>query len=302
MLSLKKLDSNISRFLPLAHMKYRISICFILLLYVSKATFADEKVIKLQLNNKISATASYIQGETSKPTVLLIHGFLSTRNHATLKNLNLAIADEGYSTLAPTLSLDIDQRNQSLPCEAIHTHTMQTDVQEIESWVNWLHSQGHKKIILLGHSFGSLHMLVYLKKGNPAINYAIASSLIDLEHAIGTQKVNSQLNKARQAIKANNNTLQEYKISYCNKFVSTPRSFASYAEWNKEKILSLLSGIATPVHIIMGGSDKRMDKSWPSTLKKQGKKLSIIDSANHFFSNEFEFELHDKVLEILARQ
>jgi len=296
---LKKIATNIFQYLPSAQMKSSISIGFILLLSFSKASLATEKTIKLQIDNKISVTASYIKGEPTKPVVLMVHGFLTTRNHATLKNLNLAIADEGYSTLAPTLSLGIDQRNQRLPCEAIHTHTMQSDVKEIESWVDWLLSQGHKNIILLGHSFGSLHMLVYLKNGNQSIRYAIASSLIDLEHAIGTQKVYSQLKQARQAIKANNNALQEYKISYCKKFVSTPGSFASYAEWDKARILKLLSSVTTPVHIVMGSSDNRMDKSWPATLKKQGSELSIINGANHFFSNEFEFELHDKVLEIL---
>ncbi len=301
MRKLKKIAPNIFHYLPTAKMKSRLSIGFILLLSFSTSSLATEKTIKLQFDNKISATASYIKGEAEKPAILLIHGFLTTRNHATLKNLNIAIADEGFSTLAPTLSLDIDLRNQGLPCEAIHTHTMQKDVREIESWTNWLLAQGHKNVILLGHSFGSLHMLVYLKNGNPAIKYAIATSLIDLEHAIGTQKVYSQLKQARQAIKANNNALQEYKISYCKKFVSTPGSFASYAEWDKTKILNLLSDITTPVHIVMGGSDDRMDKSWPATLTKQGSELSIINGANHFFSNEFEFELHDKVLEILNK-
>lgn len=299
--SLKKVAPNNFQNLLSAQMKFRLSISFILLLFISTVTVASEKTVKLQINSKINATASYIKGETSKPAVLMIHGFLSTRNHATLKNLNLSIADEGYSTLTPTLSLGIDQRNQGLPCEAIHTHTMQKDVREIESWTNWLLAQGHKNIILLGHSFGSLQMLVYLKNGNPAIKYAIATSLIDLEHAIGTQKVYSQLKQARQAIKANNDALQEYKISYCKKFVSTPGSFASYAEWDKARILKLLSSVTTPVHIVMGSSDNRMDKSWPATLRKQGSELSIINGANHFFSNEFEFELHDKVLEILNK-
>ena len=271
----------------------------ILLLLFSASAHANEETVNIAISKKITATASYIRGETSKPAILMIHGFLSTRNHATLKNLSIAIADEGFTTLAPTLSLGIDQRKQSLACEAIHTHTLQTDIREIERWITWLHSKGHKNIILLGHSFGSLHMLVYLQDKNPAINYAIATSLIDLEHAVGTQKVHTQLEQAKGAIKSGNHALQEYKISYCKQFVSTPASFVSYAEWDKDRILRLLSDITIPVHIIMGSSDKRMDKNWPSTLIKQGSKLSIISGANHFFSNEYEFELHDKVLEIL---
>lgn len=265
----------------------------------SSTTFAEENIVELTVKPNIVATASYTAGVKQKSAILIIHGFLTTREHATLKNLNLAIADEGYTTLVPTLSLDIDRRKQSLACEAIHTHTMQTDINEIDMWIKWLQQKGHKKIILLGHSFGSLNMLVYLANKNPDIQYAIATSLIDIEHAIGTQSVNKQLAEARQAVKSSDQTLHEYKISYCKKFVSTASSFISYAEWNKQKILNLLNNIRTPVQIVMGSNDQRMDKNWPAMLKKKGLKVSIIQGANHFFSNEYEFELHDKILEII---
>lgn len=263
---------------------------------------AEEATINLQIKQNITATASYFAGDKLKPVVLLIHGFLGTRDHATLKNLNTAIQDQGYSTLAPTLSLGIDKRKQSLACEAIHTHTMNHDIAEINHWVQWLIKKGHHKIILLGHSFGSLNMLVYLEQHQlPEISYAIATSLIDIEHAIGKQSVKSQLKEAHKQIKNNNKSLNEYKISYCKKFISTAETFVSYAEWDKKKILGLLKTVKKPVHIIMGENDKRMEKNWPGQLSKQGTKVDIINGANHFFSDEFEFELHDQVINTLNK-
>ena len=261
---------------------------------------SEEATINIQVKSNITATATYSDGEKTKPVVLLIHGFLGTREHATLKNLNTAIQDEGYSTLAPTLSLGIDKRKQSLACEAIHTHTMDNDVAEINHWIQWLIKKGHKQIVLLGHSFGSLNMLVYLKQHQtPEITYAIATSLIDIEHAIGKQSVKNQLKEAHQQIKTNNKSLNEYKISYCKKFISTAETFVSYAKWDKNNILSLLKFIKKPVNIIMGENDQRMDKNWPNLLGKQGIKVDIINGANHFFSDEFEFELHDQVINTL---
>lgn len=263
---------------------------------------SEEATINIQVKSNIKATASYSAGDKIKPAVLLIHGFLGTRDHATLKNLTNAIKDEGYSTLAPTLSLGIDKRKQSLACEAIHTHTMESDVSEINLWVQWLIKKGHKKVILLGHSFGSLNMLVYLKQHQiPEITYAIATSLIDIEHAIGKQSVKNQLKEAYQQIKNNNKSLNEYKISYCKKFISTAETFVSYAKWDKKNILSLLKFIKKPVHIIMGENDQRMEKNWPNLLSKHGKKVDIINGANHFFSDEFEFELHDQVINTLNK-
>ena len=263
---------------------------------------SEETTINIQVKSNITANASYSLGEKAKPAVLLLHGFLGTREHATLKNLNTAIQDEGYSTLAPTLSLGIDKRKQSLACEAIHTHTMDNDVAEINHWVQWLIKKGHKKIILLGHSFGSLNMLVYLKQyKTPEITYAIATSLIDIEHAIGKQSVKNQLKEAYQQIKTNNKSLNEYKISYCKTFISTAETFVSYAKWGKSNILSLLKLIKKPVHVIIGANDQRMDKNWPNLLTKQGTKVDIITGANHFFSDEFEFELHDQVINTLNK-
>ncbi len=42
------------------------------------------------------------------------------------------VADDDYTVLAPTLTLGLMRRAQSLPCEAIHTHGMDLDVDELD--------------------------------------------------------------------------------------------------------------------------------------------------------------------------
>lgn len=274
-------------------------LCFLCLAFSSQPALSNEQVVALEFSKNITVKASYSKGDMSKPAVLLLHGFLSTSENATVKNLAEAITDAGYSSLRPTLSHGIDRRNQPMACEAIHTHSMQDDVREVQFWIEWLKKQ-HKDIILIGHSFGSLIILNQLQThANPEIKLSIATSLIDLEHAVGKQNINDQLALARQHLKTNNGSLQTYTISYCKKYTSDPASFISYASWNQENILKLLKQLKSPVHIIMGGNDNRMTSNWPELLKKQGSDVGIISGANHFFSEEFEFELHDYILQLL---
>ena len=110
----------------------------------------------------ITASAEYLIGERGKPAVLLLHGFLQTREFPTVATLARGLQDAGYTVLSPTLSLNIPNRAQSLACEAVHTHSLDDDVIEIARWVGWLKSQGHHSIVLVGHSFGSLQLLAYL--------------------------------------------------------------------------------------------------------------------------------------------
>ena len=100
--------------------------------------------------------------QRDKPAVLLLHGFLQTRDFPTVATLARGLRDAGYPVLSPTLSLNIPNRSQSLACEAIHRHSLDDDIGEIARWVDWLKSHGHRSIVLIGHSFGSLQLLAYL--------------------------------------------------------------------------------------------------------------------------------------------
>src|SRR5512134_1452298 len=85
---------------------------------------AGAVVVQQDMRPGIPANAEYLIGERSKPAVLLLHGFLQTREFATVATLARDLQDEGYTVLAPTLSLSIPNRERSLACEAVHRHSM----------------------------------------------------------------------------------------------------------------------------------------------------------------------------------
>jgi pimeloyl-ACP methyl ester carboxylesterase len=177
---------------------------------------------------------------------------------------------------------------------------MDGDIEEIHYWVEWLVSHGHNSIVLVGHSYGSLHGLYYsLKYKHPAVKKLVATSLVDVEHIIGEDLSKSQIIAAKELVAKNDNSLREYSVSYCKKYVAPAKAFLSYASWSRQRILDVIAQVTIPVEVILGSEDKRMAEGWPQMLQQNGVQLQVIKGANHFFHNEHEFDLLDSVLRAL---
>lgn len=273
-------------------------ITFMLLFLVS--TFVQAKLVDARLPNKIITTAEFITGNSEKSAIFLLHGFLQTHHSSTLSRLLNHVSSEGYTVLAPTLSLGVSHRKQSLSCDAIHTHNMNGDIDEIKFWIAWLTNKGYKEIIVIGHSYGSLQLMVYMSKySNKAIKKIIVTSLVDFDHLLRASDSEEQLNLAKKMLLNNDHSLSKYRISYCNKYISPPSSYLSYAEWSKLDILNLAKSLDVPLDIIIGSNDKRVNEQWPNMLKSTGAQVVLVDGANHFFDAEFEFDLLDIVSNLL---
>lgn len=284
--------------LPKRSCNYLIIFGFVVLWGVCGAARAS--IEELQLPNGYFTSAEYRLGNPNLPAVVVLHGFLSTRNFLTVSNLIEALSDDGYSVLAPNLSLGVDHRKVSLACEAIHLHSLDDDIAEINFWIQWLVQRGHDNIVLVGHSYGSLHGLQYaLKYRHPAVKKLIAASLVDVEHVIGEALSKSQIEAAQAMVAKNDNSLREYHVSYCKKYVAPPKAFLSYATWSQQRILESITKLKIPIEVILGSEDKRIGDGWLDLLRNNGVKLKVVKGANHFFHNEQEFDLLDSVLAAL---
>ncbi|VAW46130.1 hypothetical protein MNBD_GAMMA03-767 [hydrothermal vent metagenome] len=280
----------------------QLSILLLCLYFPAQATTIVQKIPSLN----ITAEATYLLGERTKPAVLILHGFLTTNQFHTITSILEFLQSEGFNALAPTLTLNISQRRNLLKCDSLHTHTLERDIIEIEYWVNWLQSQGHSKIILIGHSSGSLEVLEFLaSRPHPNVSSAIFTSLFYLngpELGILTEELAS----ARMLLKNRINTPSNYHFLFCNdQYYATPQSFLSYLKIDRLHTLSALNHLKIPSYTIMGGSDQRYKKvgrEWLNELQQTSTNLVIIEGANHFFSNEYEFDLQDNILQILTQQ
>lgn len=279
-----------------------MSIALTLTALFSSAACAQVVLHTVNTQN-IKAEAEFHQGDADKPAVLILHGFLTTNQFHTVKSMASALQEGGYTTLSPTLSLNINLRKQSVKCNAIHTHTLEEDIAEIHAWINWLKARGHHKIVLLGHSSGSQELLAYLEQHQPPeIQLAIFTSLFYLNGTeLGT--LPEELDYAANALKANQHAPRKYTFLFCKKdYYATPASFLSYQKLDRAYILKQLSNLSIPSYTLMGGADKRYQDvglNWLDELGKTPTHLTVVKGANHFFSSEYEFDLQEQLLKIL---
>ena len=134
---------------------------FLVLLFIHNPLFCE--VISVNIFENTAANADFRPGDKNKPAVFLLHGFMSTHNLNIIQVIAEELEDQGYTVLAPTLSLNINNRQSGINCDAVHTHTMESDVIEIGKWIDWLKNKGHNDIIMTGFSTGALLLATCLE-------------------------------------------------------------------------------------------------------------------------------------------
>ncbi len=264
------------------------------------STTAHAVVVDLVMRPGISASAEYLIGERSKPAVLVLHGFLQTREFHTVATLANSLRDAGYTVLAPTLSLNIPNRTQTLACEAIHRHSMEGDVAEIARWVNWLNSRGHHNIVLFGHSFGSLQLLAYLNaQPDAAVKAYIGTSLIETRIApISRSALIAQLTDRTQR---RQRALVTQAVSFCKKYTAPPEDLLTYVLWDQPRTLMAVKQSPVPMQLIMGDADKMLGHNWIKALQHIQAPMVLVHGANHFMDAEHEFDLLEHTLDFLQK-
>lgn len=280
-------------------MEFLFAPAFVVWLILSFATPSHAgTTVETKLHTGKIAAADYHEGKPGQPAVLILHGFLQTRAFPTVANAGETLADAGYTVLVPTLSLGISRRQQSLPCEAVHAHTFDGDVAEIDVWTSWLASRGHARIVLIGHSFGSVQILDYLnRQPSPAVAKALLISLTDVEVKLDTKQRTLLARELRDRIARKDKSLAEAEFGHCRKYVAPPAALLSYLSITRDSILNGLRKPPVPVEVLLGSADERMGADWADKLAARGVAVRIIDGANHFFDNQHEFELQDALLQ-----
>lgn len=268
---------------------------FVLLAFFSASALAEP--VELVLPNKLTAKAEYRKGEPGKPTVLLVHGFLQTHEFPTIHRLTEGLSSAGYGVLAPTLTLGVTHRKQSLACEAIHTHTMVGGTREIASWLEWLKAKKTTSIVLLGHSFGSVVTLAYLSsQRDPQVRKLIGVSAVEGRLKVDGALRDRLIKETRALVKAHDKQLITQQFSFCQKYRATPESMLSYLEWTPGRILNEAGRLPIQTTFIMGSRDDRLGPNWIEQLQKTKAKVRVIEGANHFMDGDFEFDMLDSVL------
>lgn len=267
-------------------------------LLVSQPTFANHgDIVDAKLPSGKVASAHFHAGKKDQPALLVLHGFLQTRAFPTVTSVVEAASTAGYATLAPTLTLGVSRRNKSLPCEALHVHTLDEDAAELAFWVSWLVRKGHSRVILVGHSYGNLQILTYLGRNPaPAVKQALMISLTDVERKQNAQQRARLAEDLRARLAKGDQALVETEFGHCKKYVTPPAALLSYLAISRDSILDALMNVPVPTEVIMGAKDDRMGPDWVGKLVSRGVAVRVVPDASHFFDNQYEFDLQETVL------
>lgn len=270
------------------------------LLFSALPASVHAAIARLDVRPGIMASAEYLTGQDDRPAVLLLHGFLQTRGFPTVATLARGLHDAGYSVLSPTLSLGIPNRERSLACEAVHAHGLNDDVAEIARWVVWLKSRGHRSIVLVGHSFGSMQLLAYLAgRPDPAVKAYIGTSLVEAQ--IGTTPRADLIGELERQVRLKQRTLVNQPLSFCRDYLSTPQALLSYVRWDQARTLAALKRSPVSTQLIMGDADELLGRNWIASLKAVQAPMVIVRGGNHFMDGQHEFDLLGHTLEFLER-
>lgn len=255
------------------------------------------EVIELEVAPGIIATANYQQGDGDKPAILFVHGWLQTREFFTIARLSDALSGSGFTILAPTLSLGINRRAKSLPCESIHSNSINDDISEIDQWATWLSNKTKKPIIIMGHSMGATELIAYLEKyPNAPVNQIVLISIGPIGPGWPENHANYfDRKRAENTVAAGYQGISEYAIAYCEKYPTTAQNLLSFYQWDFKQLISAVSQIEILTHVIIGSEDGLIDTDLIKQLASENVSIDIIEGASHFFDKEFEFELQDVV-------
>jgi pimeloyl-ACP methyl ester carboxylesterase len=270
----------------------------LLLAALLMATLARAERVTLNFNPSLAGYADYRPGDPAKPAILLLHGFLQTYEFPTIHRLAEGLSHAGYTVLAPNLTLGVTHRRQSLPCEAIHTHSLGDGMREVDTWVKWLKERHAGNVIVVGHSLGSLTLLAYLNKGSdPAVSRFIGVSIMEGRVHADPKEHERAVTDLKRLIREGARAPITQPYSFCKSLNIAPRALLSYIEWTPDRVMRVSREQARKTVYIMGSRDDRLGPGWIERLARTGVRVRIIDGANHFMDGSHEFDLLDQVID-----
>jgi pimeloyl-ACP methyl ester carboxylesterase len=295
------------------NMKTLLTSC--LLLFISHAVVAETVQLK---QGELTLNANLVKVEDNwpdGPVLLMTHGTLAHGKMEIMAGLQSMLRERGFSSLAITLGLDIDDRQGMYDCKQPHKHLHTDAVTEIGLWHAWLKEQGVSQVALLGHSRG----------GNQTARYAATTPDATITHVFlvapqtwsedyQDQDYQKRYNKplapllkqAQQMVSAGQGKqiMNPVDFIYCEATQATAEAFVSYYQADpKMDTPNLIPEISYPLIVFAGSLDDTVKNLIPAAQARvDGEKsqLLVIEGADHFFRDLYSEDIADTIAETLA--
>lgn len=250
-------------------------------------------------------------GKTWKDgAILIVHGTMVHRGMDTIAHQQKALLEQGLSSLAVTLSLNVPDRRGNADCEKPQAHRHQDAPAEIAAWIAYLKGQGAPGITLFGHSRGGNQSARLAVDGiDPVVKRLILLAPLAWDEKRVTDDyertyrvpLKVRLAEADAMVKAGKgkDLMRGVGFQGCPKADVSADTFLSYyRDDGRMDTPGLVSKIKVPVLVITGTLDT-LFPDLPARMKDKlgpNVKMETIDGANHFFRDLIADEVADIVV------
>ncbi len=247
-----------------------------------------------------------------KTVVLINHGTLAHARMELISALQETLAEADIPSLAPTLSLGIDNRQGMYDCKTPHTHRHEDAVTELKLWLDWLKSRDVSQILLLGHSRGGnqVAQLTSTSPDYPLLGQVLLAPMTwnaEYEADAYTKRYGKPLAPLlADAVAQGSGPLPDpVDFIYCEKAPVNAESFVSYyADTPDKHTPFLMQNTELPTLVIMGSEDQVVP-DLPQAMLGVGNPLVervSIEGADHFFRDLYTYDVVDQITGFMDRQ
>ncbi|GKT11391.1 MAG: hypothetical protein ISEC1_P0355 [Thiomicrorhabdus sp.] len=283
-----------------------------LLLLLAVALNVSAKEVK-QAYNGLTVNANVVLAEDktlADEVVLLIHGTTTHNGRETYVNIQALLAENGISSVAPNLSLNVNDRHGEVDCTKPQTHQHHDAMKEIDFWVKWIAEKGAKSVTLMGHSRGGNQTAWYsIEHDSDLIKNVVLvapqtwskeAEFKDYEKKYH-QPLQPLLDKAKKLVKAGKGDTQMKGVNfiYCKESGATAEAFVSYYQPDERMDTpTLLKKAVKPTMVFIGSEDKVVADLAEKMEGVNNSNVSsyVVEDADHFFLDFFAEELVEEAV------
>lgn len=215
---------------------------------------------------------------TSKSIIIMCHGFMSNKHSkGRFKRLAISFNKCGYSALLFDFSGCGESDDDFL--------TVEKEVDDLKSAIQFVKSKGYEKIALYGHSLGTL---ICLKSYTPEITTMVLSGALtdSMKYDWDEFFAKEQMKELEEKGYLTEHTPKEVR----KKIVIDKRILKDFELINQKEVLK---DVNCPVLIIHGNNDEEekllCERSKVAmSLLSSDSKLEVIEGANHSFLEYFD--------------
>ncbi len=266
----------------------------LLLLFILPPAQAEEVRIPFGALT-LNADLEGVSGAFPERMYLILHGTLAHKDMEIIQGLQEQLADQGKASLAPNLSLQLNDRHGFYDCATVHRHRHDDAVAELAAWARWLAGKGVKQLDLVGHSRGGNQVLLFARHKASASGLAAIASVTSIAPMVFRARPDKGV---LQELENDESTRKLERFLHCSDTPVSRRSLESYWFDPAQHTPALWQGYQGAYGLVTGSEDPLTDKLAPSlkTLPAGSRHLSV-EGADHFFRDLYLDEVVEWLLE-----